>query len=183
MACKHWQGDARDAPPGAFSSDGLFLAVLGAIIYYRQGFGSRISWLGGGCVYKIRWVLVPFYRDLHLNQVGKNAVAGSVWRLARFGLPRSSSSTIAFDSSISSGSGSRRPPALTSMPLCLSWSAPLVRRSSLCGGGGGVAALVHMRRLWPPLALCRAPLPRSTLPFEGLCTPFAAPACLCRRAR
>jgi hypothetical protein len=23
MACKHWQGDARDAPPGAFSSDGL----------------------------------------------------------------------------------------------------------------------------------------------------------------
>jgi hypothetical protein len=28
MACKHWQSDARDAPPGAISSDGLGWGVV-----------------------------------------------------------------------------------------------------------------------------------------------------------
>jgi hypothetical protein len=39
MACKHWQGDARDAPPGAFSSDGLVpvvSCVLCVVIEWRM---------------------------------------------------------------------------------------------------------------------------------------------------
>jgi hypothetical protein len=114
------------------------------------------------------------------------AASSPVWKASS--ACRSSSSTIASGSSISSGSGSTRPPALTSMRLCLSWSAPLlVRRSSVgrrCAGWGGLrlctrgVCLCH--RSHSVVLLCRRQL---CLPFEGLCTLFAASACLCRRAR
>ena len=37
MACKHWQGDARDAPPGAFSSDGLTQEIAKSFWSYSYG--------------------------------------------------------------------------------------------------------------------------------------------------
>ena len=48
------------------------------------------------------------------------------------------------NSSISSGSGSRRPPALISMLLCLSWSAPLARRPSVLEVGCACAYAVSL---------------------------------------
>ena len=39
MACRYWQGDARDAPPGSFSSDGLAVTsrlCLCKILYTTQ---------------------------------------------------------------------------------------------------------------------------------------------------
>jgi hypothetical protein len=43
MACKHWQGDARDAPPGAFSSDGLGGSMRSRVSQFHVP--CSINWL------------------------------------------------------------------------------------------------------------------------------------------
>jgi hypothetical protein len=45
MACKHWQGDARDAPQGAFSSDGLNPHSPSPISHHPSSRSSQLSQL------------------------------------------------------------------------------------------------------------------------------------------